>query len=110
MAAIKVCNKGVDPLDRLLRAAPVETLNSGLTVKDAAQRYRVGPDKIRAWIACGLLPAVNTAAPSSSKPRWVMMPEDLAQFEARRRKGAATKQAPRHRRKRNTREIDFLPD
>jgi hypothetical protein len=87
----------------------VRRLTAGLTVKDAAQRYRVGPDKIRTWIACGLMPAVNTASSTSTKPRWVMMPEDLAEFERRRRRGRAAKQTSR-RRKQRAGQIDFLPD
>jgi hypothetical protein len=44
----------------------------GLTVHDVARRYRVGEDKVRAWIGRGELKAVNTAAALCGKPRWVI--------------------------------------
>jgi hypothetical protein len=79
---------------------------AGLTVADVAKRYRVGTNKVRAWIATGELAAVNTAAPGSQS-RWVVLPEALALFE-RRRAGKAPPKPPRRRRRRGL--VDFFPD
>jgi excisionase family DNA binding protein len=80
---------------------------AGLTVRDVARRYRVGEDKVRAWIARGELRAVNTAAMLCGRPRWVVSPDALAEFE-RRRTGGPPPKLKRARRK--TAEIDFYPD
>jgi hypothetical protein len=69
----------------------------GHTPADVAARYRVSPDKVRLWIRRGELFAVNTAAPCA-KPRFVVPPEALAEFE-RRRSAAQPKPVPRRRRK-----------
>jgi excisionase family DNA binding protein len=80
---------------------------AGLTVREVARRYRVGEDKVRAWIKRGELHAINTAARLCGKPRWVIPPEALAEFEKGRRGGPAPK--PQHRRRRKA-EIDFYAD
>ena len=79
---------------------------SGLTVADLARRYRVSPDKVRAWIARGELKAVNTAAALCGRPRWVVPADALAAFERRRSPAPALK--PVRRRKR-TELIDYYP-
>ncbi|MCI0460796.1 MAG: helix-turn-helix domain-containing protein [Gemmataceae bacterium] len=79
---------------------------AGLTVADVAARYRVSPDKIRRWIATGELKAVNVAAVMCCKPRWVVLPDALAEFE-RRRAGGPPPKPPRRRRQRVP--IDFYP-
>jgi excisionase family DNA binding protein len=86
---------------------PVESTSStvaaGLTVKDMAKRYRVSKDKVRAWIARGELAAVNTATLKCGKPRWVISPDALADFERQRKGGRKVgqpvKPAPRRKRK-----------
>jgi len=80
----------------------------GLTVRDVARRYRVGEDKVRGWIRRGELRAINTAAVLCGKPRWVVMPEALAEFERRRTGGAPPK--PARRRRRRTEIVDYYPD
>jgi hypothetical protein len=77
-------------------AARAEELPRGYTVPEVARRYRVGQDKVRAWIMRGELDAVNTAALLCGKPRWVIMPEALATFE-KRRAGGPTPEPPRRR-------------
>jgi hypothetical protein len=79
----------------------------GLTVRDVAKRYRVSPDKVRAWIRRGELAALNTADAASPKPRFIIVPESLERFE-RGRSAAEPKPAPR--RKRKPIAIDFFPD
>jgi hypothetical protein len=78
-----------------------------LTVRDVARRYRVNPDKVRAWIARGELAAINTAAAVCGRPRWVILPDALAAFE-RRRAGGPTPGAPRRRQRAYA--VDFYPD
>jgi hypothetical protein len=90
-----------------LGVALPEPLQAGLTVADAARRYRVSPDKIRAFIARGELAAVNTASVLCAKPRWIILPDSLAAFERRRASGPAPK--PR-RRPRQTGLVDYFPD
>jgi hypothetical protein len=81
--------------------------NAGLTVEDVARRYRVSPDKVRAWIAHGELPGINTATNLCGKPRWVITPDALAAFEKSRAGGPVPK--PQRRRRPPT-VIDFFPD
>jgi hypothetical protein len=75
-------------------------------VADVAQRLRVGPDKVRAWINGGELRAVNTAAVLCGKPRWVISPDALAEFEKRR--GGRPPPKP-VRRKKRTDLVDYYP-
>lgn len=79
----------------------------GLTVADVAARYRVSPDKVRAWIKRGELSGINTAAALCGKPRWVITPEALAAFERRRASGSLPK-PPRSRRQPAVK--DYYPD
>jgi transposase len=80
---------------------------NGLTVRDVAKRYRVSPDKVRAWIYRGELYAINTAAVICGKPRWVITAEGLSAFEKKRTGGPAPKL---ERRKRRRETIDYYPD
>jgi hypothetical protein len=82
--------------------------DAGLTVAELAKRYRVGEDKVRAWIARGELAAINTAAVLCGKPRWVVTAEALAAFERRRAAPAPTPRPARKRKKRQ--EVDYYPD
>jgi len=80
---------------------------AGLTVLDFSKRYRISPDKVRAWIVKGELAAINTASALCGKPRYVITPEALADFEKRRSAGPTPK--PRRRRKR-TLMVDYYAD
>jgi transposase len=86
---------------------PEQLVGRGLTVRDLAARYRVGPDKIRAWIRKGELKAIDTASSRVGKPRWVFLPHHLAEFERGREAGPPPKAARRSRLKG---QIDFYPD
>ena len=90
------------------RSAPDASPARGLTVADVALRYRVSPDKVRAWIARGELAAINTAAVLCGKPRWVVTPDALAAFERRRLGGVPAK--PAQRRNRRPSLVDYYPD
>jgi hypothetical protein len=72
-----------------------------------ARRYRVGQDKVRAWIASGQLDAVNTAAVLCGRPRWVILPDALERFERGRQ---ATQPPKPPRRRKRTDDIDYYPD
>jgi transposase len=87
-------------------AAPRDP-TTGLTVSEFARRYRVGEDKVRSWIARGELKAVNTASVLCGRPRWVVPPEALAEFEKGR---GCPAPKPQRRRRRRAHEIDFYPD
>ncbi len=80
---------------------------AGLTVREVALRYRVGEDKVRAWIRNGELRAINTAALVCGKCRWVIPPEALPEFERRR---AASTEKPKSQKRAHTSAIDFYPD
>jgi hypothetical protein len=79
----------------------------GYVTADLARRYRVSEDKIRQWIRDGLLRAINTADALCGKPRYVVPPEALIEFE--RVRSAAEPPKPQ-RRKRKAEAIDFFPD
>lgn len=81
---------------------------AGLTVCDVARRYRVGEDKVRGWIANGELKAINTATRLCGRPRWVISPDTLVEFERRRAGGPAPVSPTRQRRK--PQQIDYYPD
>jgi Helix-turn-helix domain len=85
---------------------PDTTCADGLTVADLARRWRVSEDKIRGWIRTGELRAVNTAASLAARPRWVVAPSAVADFEQQR--SAATPRPTR--RKRRQAGVDFYPD
>jgi hypothetical protein len=88
-------------------AEDVRDPTAGLTVADCARRYRVGEDKVRGWIDKGDLRAVNTATDMCGKPRWVITPDALMEFEKRRAGGPPPKP---QRRRRQPAVIDFFPD
>jgi len=83
-----------------------DALESGFTVADLARRYRVSPDKIRAWIRVGELCAINTSTALCGKPRFVVTADALVAFEQRRHAGSP----PKAKRRRKAQQIDFYPD
>jgi hypothetical protein len=89
------------PLADVARAA-----GRGYTPRDLAQLLRVSPDRVRSWIAAGELGAIDTARHRCGRPRYVVLPHHLAEFE-RRRSAAPT---PKPRRRKRTQDTDFYPD
>jgi hypothetical protein len=79
----------------------------GLTVRDVARRYRVNPDKVRGWIKRGELRAVNTASAMCRKPRFVVPPDALPEFEQRR---AGTLPPKPTRRRKTAASRDWFPE
>lgn len=89
-----------------LRAAGPEA-GPGYTTADVAKRFRVGEDRVRAWIARGLLRAINTSDAGCAKPRFVIPPEALVAFEKARSAAPLPKPV---RRRRPSGQTDFFPD
>jgi hypothetical protein len=83
------------------------TIERGWTPNELARLLRVSPDRIRAWIQSGELGALDLATTRCGRPRYVILPHHLAEFEARR--CAATPPRPARRRRRRQR-IDYFPD
>ena len=106
MAVDTIPHCAASPTFRYLDAERL-TAGAGFTTRDVARRYRVGEDKVRGWITRGELKAINTAATLCGRPRWVIPPEALEEFERRRRGGPAPKSRARRRRLAN--EVDFYP-
>jgi transposase len=80
---------------------------AGFTVRDLSQRWRVSEDKVRAWIGKGEQKGVNTATNLCGRPRWVVSPDAVAEFE-KRRAGSSPPKLKRAR-KRTQEEIDYFP-
>jgi excisionase family DNA binding protein len=78
----------------------------GLTSDEVAKRLRVSPDKVRGWIKAGALKAINTASARCRKPRFVVTPESLAEFE---RKHSAAEPPKPNRARRRPAVKDFFP-
>ena len=85
----------------------VDSPDRGLTPRELARLLRVSRDRVRAWIASGELPALNTAPARCGRPRLVILPQHLAEWERSRR---AAPQPKPSRRKRRTVEVDYYPD
>jgi transposase len=81
---------------------------AGLTVRDLTRRYRVGADKVRGWIARGEIRAVNTSTALCGKPRWVVSPDALVEFE--RRRASDPPQPQPKKRNKQTGFVDYFPD
>lgn len=69
-----------------------------MTPPEVARYLRVGRDKVLGMIRTGILPAVNVAGESSTRPRYVIQPTDLELFIARRA-AVAMPRSPRRRRR-----------
>jgi hypothetical protein len=78
----------------------------GFTVRELARVLRVSPDRIRSWIKSGQLGAINTASVHCGKPRFVVLPHHLAEFEHSRR--VARPSGP-VRKKKRTGGVDYYP-
>jgi hypothetical protein len=77
------------------------------SVAELAERWRIGQDKVLAFIRKGDLVAVNVAAHTSGRPQWRVTPEEVARFESKRTSAPPPKPT---RRKRATGKKDWFPD
>jgi excisionase family DNA binding protein len=78
-----------------------------MTPTEVARLMRVSPDRIRAWIKAGELGAVDTARHRCGRPRYVVLPHHLVEFERRRR---AVEPPRKPRRRREPELVDYFPD
>jgi Helix-turn-helix domain len=81
----------------------------GYTPNELARLLRVSPDRIRGWIKAGQLGAIDTARHRCGRPRFVILPQHLEEFE-RRCRAATTIAKPAPRRRQQPGLIDFYPD
>src|SRR5262249_45490414 len=81
-------------------------LQRGMTPREASRLLRVSPARIRAWIASGELPAIDTSAVRCGRPRYIILPDRLAQLLRARQ--ASLPPAP-PRRKRQPAQVDCYP-
>ena len=79
---------------------------SGYSVADLSRRWKVGQDKIHAFIRRGALIAFNVASTLSGRPQWRITPEEVKRFEQRRSSAPAPK--PPKRRRQTV--VDYFPD
>jgi hypothetical protein len=79
----------------------------GQTPREVARLLRVGVGRVMSWIKSGALKAINTADATSARPRYVVLPHHLDEFE--RARSAADPPKPK-RAKRRMDVIDFFPN
>src|SRR5579871_4731634 len=83
------------------------TMGRGWTPRELARLLRVRPERVRAWIEAGEMPALNTASTRCGKPRYVVLPHHLAEWERRHRVAIPPSPAPRRRKPATP---DYYPD
>ena len=54
------------------------------TPPQVARSWGIKPDKVRSWILCGELPAINVATNQNGRARYLIDADDLRDFELRR--------------------------
>jgi hypothetical protein len=86
---------------------PADVTSRGHTPNELARILRVSPDQVRAWIKSGELGAIDTSRRRCGRPRFVVLPHHLAEWERRRSAAQPPKPA---RRKRPPAVIDYYPD
>jgi excisionase family DNA binding protein len=97
------------PAESNLKIDPaVHADRRGYTPAELARLLRVSPDRVRAWIVAGELGAIDTARHRCGRPRYVILPQHLADF-VRRRTAAAAPTQPEPRRRRPA-IVDYYPD
>jgi hypothetical protein len=80
---------------------------AGYSVASLCRRWRIGPDKVRAFIRRGELIAINLATRLCGKPQWRVTAESVEQFERRRSSAPPPKPAGRRR---SPQVIDYFAD
>jgi hypothetical protein len=79
----------------------------GYSVADLCRRWKVGPDKVRAFLGRGELIGVNVASNLSARPQWRITLESVELFE--RRRSSTPPPKPLRRRRRNGAMVDYYP-
>jgi hypothetical protein len=85
---------------------PVDRPPAGYSVADLCRRWKIGGDKIRAFLRRGELVAINMATNLSGRPQWRITPESVERFEQRRSSAPPPKPA---RRRKRTSAVDYYP-
>ena len=98
---------GPDGIAREGDAVGADTPPRGLTPREVARLLRVSADRVRRMIVAGELAAIDTSPTRCGRPRYVVLPHHLAEWEQRRR---VPTPAGRQRRRRPPGEIDYYPD
>jgi hypothetical protein len=80
---------------------------AGYTVADLCRRWKVGKDKIRAFLRRGELIGVNVASTLAGRPQWRITRESVERFE-RRRSSEPTAKPPRRRKRIEM--VDYFPE
>jgi hypothetical protein len=80
----------------------------GWTVAELARYVRIGRERLRGMIRRGELGAINTAPARCGRPRYIVFPHHLAEWERLRQ--AATAPAPARRRRQAAGQVDYYPD
>ena len=86
----------------------IDAEQQGFSVADLCHRWKVGSDKVRAFLRRGELIGINLATNLSARPQWRITPESVERFERRRSSSPLPKAMRRRRRKPH--EIDYYPD
>jgi hypothetical protein len=84
------------------------TPDRALSPREFGRRYRLSPDTVRNLIRAGRLGALNLSPTRSGKPRYLILPRHVLEWERRNEVPTPVKPAPRHRRQQQV--IDFYPD
>jgi hypothetical protein len=79
----------------------------GLTPAEVGRLLRISPDRVRAMIARGELGAIDTTPYCGGRPRYVVLPHHLREWEQAHR--AATPQAIPKQRRRKEKVPDYFP-
>ena len=79
----------------------------GHTPRELSRLLRVSPDKVLSWIRSGELGAINTASRRCGRPRYVVLPEQLAQFQQHRQANFPPKTLRRRKQKSF---VDYYPN
>lgn len=87
--------------------APAAAHSRGYTPNELARLLRVSPERVRGWIRSGELPAIDTGAVRCGRPRYIILPHHLAEWERGRRVSPPPK--PQRRRRRQVL-VDYYPD
>jgi hypothetical protein len=91
----------------LARGCAAEPHPDGFTVADLCRRWRIGPDKVRSFLARGELVGVNLATHLSGRPQWRITRESVELFE--RRRTSAPPPKPARRRRQPSDFVDYFP-
>lgn len=83
-------------------------ISCGLTPREFARLFRMSHDRAPAMILRGELQAVNMAVTRCGKPRFLIMPDHVAEFQRVRQ--AVTAPPKVQRRKRQAGTMDYYPD